>query len=504
MRRVAARIARVDWMMIFPVAAAVAWFLGEAAMAAAMVIVLPLCVALDLHGRPTAREARPSKGDHQPVTSATVEDVIDNILEDCTRSSRTTAILRVEIRDLQMADGGWGMGADDTVMTRLTQRTAAAMRGHDRVLRLGERGMVAVLGPTRRADLDVLMAIVDRVQAAIAEPISIDGRPLRVRCSIGVCAEAMAPGRSGADILAAAGCALDIARREGDDAVRVFNSDVRCQFEIDQTLADQIDKALIDGQIRPWFQPQVDTRTGTLAGFEALARWHHPDLGVLLPDQFLSAIAAAGRSADLGEVILRQSILALTDWDKAGIDVPCVGVNVSLEQLSDPRLAERIIWQIDRYDLEPRRIAIEIAETVTLHDDDETIVRNVTALRSAGFRLDLDDFGTGAASIAHVAQFGVHRIKIDRSFIHEIDTSAKKRQVVAAILALADGLAIDTLAQGVETAEEQLTLAEMGCPHVQGFGIARPMVFAETIAWAMARPVLDTQVLHRLRPGGSA
>lgn len=503
-RGVAAWIARVDWMMIFPIAAAIAWFFGEAAMAVALVIVLPLCIALDLNGRPKVRAIGLDKVIDQPVTRGAIQRLLDDILEDCAQRSRTTAVLQIEIDDLHIADGGWGVHADETVMTRLNQRISATMRGQDMVMRIGDQGMVVVLGPTRRADLDVLMALVDRVQAAVAEPISIDGRALRVRCCIGICSEAMAPARSGAAILAAADCALRIARRQGDDAVRAFNSDIQAQVEIDHTLSAQIEDALDSGQIRPWFQPQVDTRTGKLAGFEALARWHHPDLGVLSPGQFLATITSAGRSADLGDVIFKHSIAALIDWDKAGIDVPCVGVNVSLEQLSDPRLAERIIWQVDRYDLAPERIAIEILETVTLRDGDETIVRNINALRDAGFRLDLDDFGTGAASIAHIAQFGVHRIKIDRSFIHEIDRNPKKREVIAAILGLAERLSIDTLAEGVETAEEQLTLAEMGCPHVQGFAIAKPMPFSETIAWATARPKFQTDVLRQMQPQGSA
>ena len=486
--RVAAQIARVDWMMMFPVAAALAWLLGESAMAVVLIVVLPICLALNLQKAPRRRGGGGNGLSDQPVTRAAIQGLLDDVLHDCGQRGRTTAVLQIEIDDLHIADGGWGVDADETVMTRLVQRIGATMRGQDTVMRLGDHGMIVVLGPTRRADLDVLMALVDRIQTAVSEPISIDGRALRVRCCIGICSEAMAPARTGAALLAAADCALRIARREGDDAVRAFNADIQTQVEIDHTLSSQIDDALKSGQIRPWFQPQIDTRTGRLAGFEALARWHHPDLGVLSPGQFLSAITSNGHSAALGDVILTDSIAALIAWEKAGVVVPCVGVNVSLEQLSDPRLAERIIWQLDRYDVPTDRIAIEILETVTLRDGDETIVRNINALREAGFRLDLDDFGTGAASIAHIAQFGVHRIKIDRSFIHEIDSNAMKREVVAAILGLAERLSIETLAEGVETEREQQILAEMGCPHVQGFGIARPMPFEETVTWAKARP----------------
>ncbi len=498
-------LARVDWMMVFPIVAVCAWLLGREAMAVALVVGMPICVALRLHTAPGEHSAgRPAATGDMPTARAGVLRLLDEVLDDCAKRERTTAVLLVEVDDLHIGDGGWDVDAGDRIMDRVMQRVNSAMRGQDSVLRIGDHGMIAVLAPTRRADLDVLMALVDRVQAAVAKPISIGGRALRVRCCIGICSEAMAPARNGAAMLAAAECALRIARRQGEDAVRAFNPDIQTQVEIDQRLALRVEDALENGEIRPWFQPQVDTRTGRIAGFEALARWHHPELGVLLPDQFLGTIVSAGRASELGEIILRGSIASLLAWDEAGLDVPCVGVNVSLEQLTDPRLAERIVWQLDRYDVRPGRIAIEILETVTLRDGDEAIMRNLNALREAGFRLDLDDFGTGAASIAHIVRFGVHRIKIDRSFVHGIAGNPAQREVVAAILGLADSLSIDTLAEGVETAEDQQVLAQMGCPHVQGFAVARAMPMEETIPWAREQPWAAADVLRLMQPRGSA
>lgn len=491
---------RTDWMMLFPAVAAVAWTFGQDAVAMALVLVLPVFLALDQ--RTVA--SPPGAMMDRRMSRAAVQRLVEDTLQDCARRDRTTAVLHVQVDDPHFADGDWTADMGERIMDRVTQRVSSAMRGQDAVTRVGDDGMVVVLAPTRRADLDVVMNIVDRIQSAVAEPVSLDGRAVRVQCSIGICSEAMAPARTGAAMLAAADCALRIARRQGDGAVRAFNPTIRSQVETDHRLAGCIEDALAGGEIRPWFQPQIDSRTGRLAGFEALARWHHPELGVLTPGQFLPTITSAGRSADLGEQILKASLEALIEWDRAGLDVPCVGINVSLEQLADPRLAERIIWQLDRYDVQPPRVAIEILETVTLRDGDETITRNLAALRKAGFRLDLDDFGTGAASIAHIARFGVHRIKIDRSFVEGIDGDSARRTVVGAILGLARSLDIETLAEGVETPEEQATLTEMGCPHVQGFGIARPMPFAETIPWALALPSGPAESLRLMRPQGSA
>lgn len=503
-------IRRIDWLLLFPIVGALAWWMGQDAIAMAYAIVLPLVLMLDgrFGGlRPRLAEsagALMEMSSGQPLGRPAIQRIVDDILDDCARRDRTTAVLFAQVDDQHIADGEWGAEIGERVMDRVVQRVSVTMRGQDAVMRAGDDGIVIVLAPTRRADLDVVMGIVDRVQAAVAEPVSLDGRSIRVHACIGICTEARAPNRTGGAMLAAADCALRVARRQGDDAVRAFTADMQARVEIDHRLSMQVEAALEAGDIRPWFQPQIDARTGRIVGFEALARWHHAELGVLLPAQFLPTIASAGRSGDLGEQILSHSLDALVRWDRVGLDVPCVGVNVSLEQLTDPRLAERVIWQLDRRDIAPSRIAIEILETVTLRDGDETIMRNLKALRAAGFRLDLDDFGTGAASISHIARFGVHRIKIDRSFVHGLHTDETQRDIIAAILGLADRLGIDTLAEGVETSEEQEALAALGCPHLQGFGIARPMPLEDTIPWALARMAGSGDALQAWRPLGSA
>ncbi|WP_299653408.1 bifunctional diguanylate cyclase/phosphodiesterase [uncultured Jannaschia sp.] len=502
--RLRAALRNVEWLLLYPVLVTGAWLLGLEALTMALVILLPVLLALDgrLGRRPGAQSA--SHLVVQPLDRLALQRIVDDTLADCTRRDRTTAVLHAQIDDLHIADGEWGTEISEKVMDRVIQRITTAMRGADIVMRTGYDGAVVVLAPTRRADLDVVMSIVDRIQAAVAQPISIEGRSIRVHACIGICSEGMAPARSGAAMLAAADCALRMARQQGNDAIRAFNPDMQAQVETDHRLALQIDDALESGQIRPWFQPQINALTGCIAGFEALVRWHHPDLGILSPAQFLPTIHSAGKSAELGEQVLKASLDALTAWDAAGIDVPCVGVNVSLEQLADPRMAERVIWQLDRHDMEPGRLAIEILETVTLRDADEAIMRNVMALRKAGFRLDLDDFGTGAASIAHIAKFGVHRIKIDRSFVAGIDSDPTKQEIVRAILGLAESLSIETLAEGVETPEEKATLVEMGCPHLQGDGIARPMPFEKTTAWARALQPHSNAALRNMHPQGTA
>jgi len=182
-------------------------------------------------------------------------------------------------------------------------------------------------------------------------------------------------------------------------------------------------------------------------------------------------------------VMLYQSLAALQAWDKAGLKVPQVGVNFSDTEFANPGLADKISWELDRFELDHSRLAVEILENVIASASEDVTLHNIKALARLGCQIDLDDFGTGNASITTLKRFPVGRIKIDRSFVTRIDEDKEQRDMAAAILTLADKLNLETLAEGVETMGELATLTRMGCGHVQGFGLAKPMPLEETIPW---------------------
>jgi EAL domain-containing protein (putative c-di-GMP-specific phosphodiesterase class I) len=248
-------------------------------------------------------------------------------------------------------------------------------------------------------------------------------------------------------------------------------------------LIQDVTQALEDGHIIPWFQPQISTDTGEVSGFEALARWHHPERGMIAPADFLPAIEQAGMFERLGEVILYHSLTCLKKWDKAGFRVPQVGVNFSDSELRNPKLVDKIRWELDRFDLSPDRLNVEILETVIAEAEDDVITRNIAGLATLGCAIDLDDFGTGHASISNIRRFAVERIKIDRSFMTKVDTDPEQQRMVSAIVTMAEQLNLKTLGEGVETAGEHAMLAQLGCTHVQGFGLGRPMPYADTLNW---------------------
>jgi len=178
-----------------------------------------------------------------------------------------------------------------------------------------------------------------------------------------------------------------------------------------------------------------------------------------------------------------QALTALRDWDRAALDVPSVSVNFSTDELRNPRLYDKVRWELDRFELAPGRLTVEILEDVVARSENDTATRNIAALSRLGCSVDLDDFGTGHASIANIRRFDVNRIKIDRSFITHVDTDRDQQNMVAAILTMAERLGLETLGEGVESHGEHSMLAQLGCGHVQGYSIARPMPLDETAAW---------------------
>jgi len=184
--------------------------------------------------------------------------------------------------------------------------------------------------------------------------------------------------------------------------------------------------------------------------------------------------------------MIYNSFAALQAWDAAGLHVPQIGVNFAGSELSNPKLLEKIKWELDRFDLAPDRLAVEVLETVIASAPDDMITRNINALGKLGCSIDLDDFGTGDASIASIKRFSVSRIKIDKSFVMKADRDPEQQRMISAILTMAERLQVQTLAEGVETVGEHVLLAQLGCDHVQGFGIGRPMPFDKTEEWINA------------------
>ncbi|WP_319825803.1 bifunctional diguanylate cyclase/phosphodiesterase [Thalassovita sp.] len=415
-----------------------------------------------------------------------LEVILETRLHDAHQQQKVFGCFLITLDDHDELLDRYGKEATERVIERVSDRVGATLRQGDLVLRPEENLIAIVLAPVRLLDLESAIQLSRRLQAGIEEPISMGATSVFISCSIGFSLSQQNTHRNGARMLQNTLVALDDARANAPSAIRAWSAGMKAPRLSRTNLADRASGALENGQVHPWYQPQVSTDTGQITGFEALARWVHPEHGIVPPGDFLPVLENAGLLERLGEVMLSRALMALCDWDRAGISVPTVGVNFAEQELRNPKLVDRIRWELDRHEQPPERLSIEVLETVVAASPDDMIARNINALAELGCGIDLDDFGTGHASISSIRRFAVRRIKIDRSFVMKVDRDPEQQRMVTAILSMAERLGLETLAEGVETAGEHALLAQLGCGYVQGFGIARPMPFEQTLDWVRA------------------
>ena len=408
---------------------------------------------------------------------------MEHAVHKAAQTGRHTACLLIDLDEFETLRARFGSAGAAHIVARVLDRLQSATRDADHVAQLKPGRFAVVLSPMRHLDLEVAIQLAGRLQARVEEPVSVDAQAVYLSCSLGFALDSQLQHVTASDMIEAAELALDTARANAPSAIRAYSPDMSRGTGSPDQLADEVAQALNVGQIAPWFQPQVSTDTGEISGFEALARWSHPVRGLVPPSEFLPVLARSGQIERLGEVILYHALSALRAWDDAGFDVPRVAVNFAGEELRNPKLIDKIRWELDRFDLTPDRLCIEVLETVIAQSSDDIVARNINGLAEMGCTIDLDDFGTGHASISSIRRFAVSRLKIDRSFVMKVDRDPEQQRMVAAILTMAERLGLDVLAEGVESAGEHAMLAQLGCSHVQGFGIARPMPQDQVAQW---------------------
>ena len=397
-----------------------------------------------------------------------------------------TVAMIVEIDDYQGLEEVYGRDSLESTLTFTQGVIEEHLTGADITVHLDGARFVSALAPQAPHDLEAMLNTCTRIQHALANVPYMTDLPVQLTASIGFAASNKMERPTAEGVMQAAFSALSEARRRAPGAVRAYSDVISSRQLKRQKITKEAKLAFERGEIFAYFQPQLNLIDGSLSGFEALTRWHHPERGIIAPADFLPALEQAGLMQKLGETMIKQALQALTFWDKSGLNVPRIGVNFSTSELRNPRLVDRIAMHLDVCNIAPHRLVIEVLETVIADGADDEIIGNLAALADLGCGIDLDDFGTGYASIANIRRFSVGRIKIDRSFVTGIDCDPEQQNMVAAILTMAERLGVQTLAEGVETRGERDALRRLGCSDAQGFQIARPMPVQETVDWAAA------------------
>ena len=421
---------------------------------------------------------------------------LDETLAEIGSKGGATACLVIQFDDPANLCNRLGRTRQSELLAACIARLRGALRPGDILFALEDGSLSVTLGQTHRLDLEIMVRIAARLHLVAQQPIALTNGPVQVTCSIGFCHSQQLARPSGRALLDAAQVAGDEASRYRPGAIRGYSADLARARADRDALRAGFAEAVDRGEIRAWFQPQLSNDSGEVSGIEALVRWHHPDRGVMAPGAFLPALEDTDLMELLGQTMLTQSLTALSELDRRSLRVPTVAVNFSVQELQDPQLPDRLRWTLDRFHLAPSRLTVEVLESVLAGDGDEVIASNIGRIATLGCGVDLDDFGTGNASITAIRRFALNRLKIDRSFVREVDQNREQQKLVAAILSLAERLGLETLAEGVETQGEHALLAQLGCGHVQGYVIARPMPVEELASWLATHRERQAQALR--------
>ncbi|WP_456566883.1 EAL domain-containing protein [Blastococcus sp. SYSU D00695] len=424
---------------------------------------------------------------HDPLTElpnrAQAVAAVTGALHRAQRSGGTTGLLFVDLDGFKAVNDRHGHAGGDAVLRTTAARMLAAVRSGDTVCRLGGDEFVVLVEQVE--DEQELVALAERLVAAVGRPVDVDGAQVRVGASIGVAVSR--DGGTDPDVLfAEADTAAYRAKAHGRGRAEVFDDDLRRQLTERSATEAAIAAGLEAGEMRVHYQPVHDLARGTVTGFEALVRWYRPGAGPVPPDRFVPVAEASGLICDLDRWVLVEATRQLAEWRAAapaGAEPSVtVAVNVSGRHLAEPRIVRDVADALAASGLPAELLVLEVTETVLVSDP--AAYEHLAALRAMGVRIAIDDFGTGYTSIGQLRHVPVDTLKIDRSFVGSAD--AGNEALVALMIRAAHTFGLTVVAEGVEEPGQLARLRAEGCDHAQGYLLHRPLPPQE--AGALLRP----------------
>lgn len=377
-------------------------------------------------------------------------------------------LLHIDLDRFKQINDTLGHAAGDATLVHTANVLRTHVRDDDFVARIGGDEFVVVC--SKECTEPGMELLAERIVSTMREPLIYEGRACRSGVSIGV-AMSSTSDNDPRQALINADIALYRAKNHGRNTHQLFSHELHIAAVHTKHMADEILSGLDDDQFVAHYQGQFDARTHALTGVEALARWNHPEKGVLPPSVFLPIAEDLNVLASIDARILDQALHQMKNWRRSGIDVPNVAVNVSARRLHDPDLMQHL----ETLQFEPGSLTFELVESTFLDQHDDQVAWNLDRIREMGIALEIDDFGTGYASIVSLMQLRPNRLKIDRQLVVPTADSAAQRDLVRSIVDIGKSLNIESLAEGVETMRHAEVMQELGCTVLQGFAFAKPM-----------------------------
>jgi diguanylate cyclase (GGDEF)-like protein len=441
---------------------------------------------LEAHLKATLRRTREElqvAAQTDPLTQlpnrAMFETLLQRAAHKADRNNHRLALLFVNLDGLKTVNESFGQAIGDRVLCEMGQRLRAIVGSQDLVARAGGDEFLMLLDGNPGTDGAAHLA--SRLLKTVSEHCEIDGRDVSMSCSIGI---TMYPEHGAlSKLIAHAAAAMHASKRNGGAAYSFFEAHMVAGVRDQVDLLRDLRRAVAQGELELYYQPKIHAPSGQITGAEALMRWHHPQRGMVGPNIFIPLAERFGLIHALGNWLIEDVCRQVRMWRDEGLRMR-VAINLSVHQLRQDDLVERICEALQRHNLDPNLLTCEITESAAM-EDTRTTLRVIERLGAAGVHLSIDDFGTGYSSLSYLRQLAAEELKIDRSFVLDLETSADARAIVDAVVKLAQALGLKVVAEGVETEAQQKILRSLGCDELQGYLFAKPMSAKSLAVWAM-------------------
>jgi diguanylate cyclase (GGDEF)-like protein/PAS domain S-box-containing protein len=400
-----------------------------------------------------------------------LRDRLQHAIETARRRETRLAVVFIDLDGFKNVNDSLGHSVGDRLLAVVAERLLRCARSSDTVARHGGDEFVIVLPDM--ADEQPLIAWMERVRAAISEPVLLDGTELYVGCSMGA---SLFPqdGDDAETVMKKADLAMYRAKDMGRNTFQFFQPEMNASVGARMNVERRLRRALRDSEFLLHYQPQVDLATGRIVGVEALVRWLDPEHGLVSPDAFIPVAEECGLIGPISEWVLREACRQNKAWQDAGLPPARVSVNLSARQFQQRDIASLVMSVLAETGLAPEFLELELTESAIMRNAEEAATM-LAELAALGIGIAIDDFGTGYSSLSYLKRFPVHRLKIDRSFVADIGASGDDETITSAIIALAHSLELQVIAEGVETSAQLDFLRARDCDEMQGFFFSRPM-----------------------------
>ena len=407
-------------------------------------------------------------------------DRLEALIDECAGRADSFAILFLDIDRFKIVNDSLGHETGDMLLVQVAERLRSSVRSNDVSARFALPSVVARFGGDEFAVLlenlhyptDATI-VAERVLTQFASHFDIHGRIIFATVSIGVALGDSAG--SSKDLLRNADTAMYYAKTRGKARFEVFDESMRGRAVARMELESDLRKAIDGEQFLVHYQPEVSLKTGKVVGYEALVRWEHPGRGIVMPGEFLPVAEETGLIVPLGRWVMRHACSQMAEWHRHFPQEPplTISVNASSRELADPDLVANVARILRDTGLDPRSLRIEVTESSIVENQDQTS-STLRRLRDLQVNLEIDDFGTGYSSLSRLHEYPFSTVKIDRSFVKDLETEPESLHLVETILRLAQGLGLSVVAEGIETPEQLAKLAALGCGYGQGYYFSKP------------------------------